>query len=305
MGSEFCTYQHPLNQIAGASITIISQVGAQVSMDIWNTLIASHWYWRNWNFYTPVLQEALRIWNYKQAVSFNFPWHDDGQNEISFQGSLELLEAVLEESQELFWDNSVIWWHSYWAVVSSFLAWSLWKDTWGLKNLILSSLPYSLNNQMLTGLAKNTIGKRTHQGMLDWPPVKRMNSRKWVNWKLIFGDLTISDWPHYVEEFWSMPSMSDCPPVSTPTTIIRARVDFILCIYSRIKKWEIQYFWKKQEIEWFKNLDTKFQNLAHEIIPWWGHGLKVPTTIKRGPHEWPKQVKALLKIITNTWENII
>jgi len=264
----------------------------------WRTLIAAHWYGRNGDFYSPSVCSCVESTAYDTWVVFDFPWHDDGKTQISFEHSIERLQSVIEECRELFWDNNVIWWHSFWAFIASFLASELWVEYQGIEHMILSSLPYSMNNQKLTWLARNTIWKRSHEDFLKWWPIQRLDSK----WKVVDGNvkiwsITINDWPQYVREFSSFPQFSEIDSIKVPTTIVRARVDFILWVCSILKDSHIQYFWKPQEVKGFREVDSKFENARHAVIPWWWHGLKVPKTHWANGVNWPSQTKALMKII--------
>lgn len=267
------------------------------------TLIAAHGYGRNGNFYAPILEESINSHGYNQAIHFNFPWHDWWKNEISFDMSIELLHAVLQETENLFWKNNILWGHSYGAFIASFLASRLWNQI-PVLHMVLSSLPFAMNNQFLTKLARNTIGNRSHEEMLDWKPVKARNEKLWVEWKMIFWDLTIQNWPYYVDEFWSMPSLLELKEgsISTPTTLVRARVDAILNIYARKVANGIHCIWKSAETQWFQTLHRIFSTAEYEVIPWAWHGIKVPKTHNSNAEKWPQQVKSLLKILESTRE---
>ena len=56
-----------------------------------------------------------------------------------------------------------------------------------------------------------------------------------------FGDLIISDWPEYVREFWSMPSMDEMDDVKISTTLVRARADFILWVWTSLSQSGLSY----------------------------------------------------------------
>ncbi len=269
------------------------------------TLIIAHWYGRNWEYYNNTALEILSKWKYKRVVSFDFPWHDWETN-ISFDDSLGDLKTILECIQNQFNWKSIIWWHSFWAFVSAYLSWQEGLEEWnklGLSHMVLSSLPYSMNNQMLTKLAKDTIWKRSHEEMLNWLPLKLHRSISWRNNNSMkFWNLVISDWSEYVREFFSMPSVEDMSEVKVSTTLVRARADFILWVWTSLSESWVSYFWKQQEKRNFQSIESKFIDSETVVIPWGWHGLKVPTTHKTHPEKWPNQVKKLVQVIVDVGE---
>lgn len=256
-----------------------------------DTLVIAHWYWRNWDFYQNAWAEILKRWKYNKVVTFNFPWHDWWKTNISFENSLIYLREILNfAKQETEWEVT-LWWHSFWAMISAFLA-NEEKDI--ANKLVLSSLPYAMNQQFLSWVWLNTIWLKSHQEIIEMPLFKNKLTKEW---HIKFGDLVIPDWEEYAKEFWKIPTTREISRIETDTVLVRARLDLILWIWQLNLSWETIFIWPKHLRNEYKTLDWKFANMKKTIVPFWWHWIKIPETQEKDPSLWKQPVRALIDSI--------
>lgn len=260
-----------------------------------NSLVIAHWYGRCWKFYRNIILKILEFEKYKRVINFDFPWHWSQLNWISFENSKDFLYSALKFARNnCDWDV-VLWWHSYWAFISSCLA-----DKNSDKNiddfvghLILSSLPFSMNWHKYMNMLK--MVKNPHEKVIKWR-LFNVFVKMWLfsveNWIIKCGDLFIPDLNEYIKELLSMPGLEKISQIEIPTTLIRARVDEILGLITI--NWKS--FWPRTWV--YNKIHEKFLNLKEIVTLWEWHWLWVQK-IEKNPNYNSRQIRELIKTIVS------
>lgn len=258
------------------------------------TLVVAHWYFRNWDFYKNISKKILEEWVYDEIVLFDFSWHDWWKTEMSFNKSLNRMERIIKDLDN---KSISIWWHSYWSLISSFITKMSEHQNYDSKkidNLILTSLPYSINEQLVTQKLMPRLYNKENKN-LKWFPKKAINEE----WYLNIWELTVKDIWKYSKNFMNFPTLEHLWEIYTPTKIVRARVDVVLGIWTLIDKdWKPRFIWTKEIVKNYEELQKYFLNVKNYSINFWWHWLKVPETNKDSKL-WKSHYQKLIDIIVN------
>jgi pimeloyl-ACP methyl ester carboxylesterase len=271
------------------------------------TLVIAHWYARCWNYYSEISKKIIEQTPHKRVLTFDFPGHDKGKSDLSFSGSLDRLSEVLQFVQSEYWNNTEIWWHSYGAFITAFLLnnnHQLDLDIRkSIQKLYLSSLPISMENKHpFTKYAEKKIWKKNHQEMCEWLLIHKIKKLRTCvqDWNLVFWDLNIPDWSKFTQEFLDLPTLKEINNIEIPTTIIRARVDAVLWLYThKNKQWNIWFITSPIHTAsaWdYHELNDKFTDQQTCIINWARHWMQVPSTHTLNKNK--KQVDQLIEILS-------
>ncbi len=274
------------------------------------TLIVAHWFFRNGDFYSEVIKNILSQWTYDRVISFDFPWHDNGNSDISFPQSIQKLTEVIDYIKSNYDSSINIWWHSYGWLVATHLINNnphlnqKWNNN--IDQLFLSSLPVSMKvNDILHKIATKAIWQKKHQEIYRWLKNKKIFSKYINNGNIILWDLTITDWGDFLHQYKQIPSLDNIGKIIVSTTQIRARVDTVLWLVSIQEPNDPLYFSAippnnlnlASKSERYNSLTNKFIHGTTKVIASTGHWIGVPETHKRTPDKWRSPIKQLIQTI--------